>query len=204
MPDNCSPLSFIEFLKKLYNQNHLLKSNKPKIQIPKIIHQIWLGEGFPTEYKIFQDNWKKQHPDWRFIFWTEQKLKEKFPNFLYNQKLFNEAHENENFAKMADIARYEILYKFGGLYADCDCDCLKPFDILNENYSFYVGLEHLYNGLVIGNALMGAIPKHPVIKQCLINIKQYENKKIEYLPKQCYSKHYNKLQKRYLITIERC
>jgi mannosyltransferase OCH1-like enzyme len=181
MPPGCTPKSFIDFLKQLYEKNNLLKVKQKKSNhIPKIIHQIWFGPNKPPpEYQNFQESWGIKHPEWQWILWNEQKIKNNFSTNLYNQTLFERAKYNKNYAKMADIARYEILYKFGGLYADCDCESIKPFDILNESYDFYSGIEHLANGLVIGNALIGSQPKHPIIKKCLNNIKEYENKKID-------------------------
>ncbi len=203
MPSGCTPEKFINFIRSLYEKNN--PSNiKPKAQnhIPKIIHQIWFGTTpMPAEYKNFQKSWHYKHPSWKYVLWTEELLKSQFKNGLFNQKLFVQVHQNGNFAKMFDIARYEILYEFGGLYADCDCECFKSFDILTHTYDFFAGLEHLYNGLVIGNALMGSIPKHPIIKQCLKNIKEYENKTIDFKYWKGFSGYTPKVEEEFATTL---
>ncbi len=177
---NVTPLEFINFFKNLYEKNiKLIDSPKKKKVIPKIIHQIWLGRKIPQEYKEFQDSWKSKHPEWEYILWNQDSLKKAFPAGFYNQNMFEQARHDGNFAKMADVARYEILHEFGGLYVDCDCKCIKPFDILHQTFDFYAGLEHIANGLLVGNALIGSQPKHPILQKCLQNIKEYENKKID-------------------------
>jgi mannosyltransferase OCH1-like enzyme len=39
--------------------------------------------------------------------------------------------------KRADAIRYMYLYTYGGIYADLDFECLKPFDALLEEYKGY-------------------------------------------------------------------
>ena len=49
---------------------------KYKIKIPKIIHQIYIGEKqMPDQQLIWQETWKDYNQDWEFIFWDDAKLK---------------------------------------------------------------------------------------------------------------------------------
>ena len=203
IPADSSPKQFMQFCKTLYEKNNFSEIKTTKSKIPKIIHQIWLGPKVPPhEYQTFQKSWKDKHLTWQHISWNEEEIKKQFPEKLFNQKLFNHAKKQGNFAKMADIARYEIIHKFGGLYVDCDCECIKPFDVLHQNYDFYSGLEHLQNGLVVGNALIGAKPNHPILHQCLLNIKEYEKKqKIDLHYWKGFSGYCAKVEKQYALTL---
>ena len=62
------------FIKKLYEQNNFLKvapQNNPKI--PKIIHQIWIGNRqLPLKLQQYQETWKEQNPDWEYKLWTNE------------------------------------------------------------------------------------------------------------------------------------
>ena len=73
--------------------------------IPKIIHQIWLGSSLPEKYKRFQQSWKKYHPDWTYILWSEKEIEE---FGLKNKKIYD---KTKNLGQKSDIARYEILYR---------------------------------------------------------------------------------------------
>lgn len=158
---------YLPLLKAVYNKsNFLTKVNQPALtnQIPRIIHQIWLGSPLPERYKKFQDTWKKFHPDWEYRLWTEADLKD-FK--LINQKAFDKA---VNFAEKANVWRYEILDRFGGLYVDTDFECLRNFDVLHEFYEFYTGIATVNRLTLINNGLIGSIPGHPFMKACIENI----------------------------------
>ena len=138
--------------KALYDEfivNHFEFCLEPRI--PKIIHQIWLGSKLPEQYYIWQQTWIKNHPDWQYILWTDAEI-EKLN--LVNKRLYNAC---KSYGAKSDIARYEILYRYGGLYVDCDFECLQPFDIFHHGCDFYASCDNSENGAIIRitNALIG-------------------------------------------------
>lgn len=141
---------------------HNFKIDK-EFKIPKIIHQIWLGGKLPKKYKKFTDTWKAKHPDWQYKLWTEKEIDQLG---LHNKKIFDLA---ENYAQKADIARYEILYRFGGLYVDTDFECVKAFDVWHHSLDFFVCIE-FKRKLRIGNSIIGTYAKHPILKACVENL----------------------------------
>lgn len=170
---NCYDKNFAEKdpqwqkIKSLYDE-HVVKNQKYSEQprIPKIIHQIWLGNNgkLPEKYYRLQKTWLDNHPDWKYILWTEKEI-EDFK--LERKDLYDEA---DNYGSKTDIARYEIIYRLGGLYVDTDFECIKEFDTLNHICDFYVGL--VYNRKVeMCNALIGACPGHPILRACIDNLK---------------------------------
>ena len=104
--------------------------------IPKIIHQIWFqGENnIPEEYPNYSKSWKKLNPEYKYIFWSGDKMrkliKEKYPWFL---KRYD---EYPNMIQRIDSAKYFILHQFGGLLPDLDCECIKPITPLIEGKKF--------------------------------------------------------------------
>jgi len=163
-----------DLYKVVYKNNNLSKNNLSiEEKIPKIIHQIWLGSEFPEKFKFISKKWTTLHPEWKYKLWTDKNIKQLFP--LQNQKYFDEC---KNYGEKSDILRYEILYRFGGVYVDIDYECLRPFDILNHCYEFYAGTEPLrLSPLHIGNALIGSKAGHPILKECIESIKDYRNEK---------------------------
>jgi mannosyltransferase OCH1-like enzyme len=160
-----SPL--VQLVKKLYKRNNLGRiapSDHPRI--PKIIHQIWLGGPVPDKFKSWMESWKIMHPDWKYILWTDADIKNFRP---YVQNLLSKSH---NFGQKADILRYEILYQFGGVYADVDCECLMPFDLLNHCYDFYVGITIPSRTILIENSILACTPGHPIMRAFIESIKE--------------------------------
>jgi len=142
------------------------ESNKKPGGIPKIIHQIWLGSELPERFKKLTETWKKHNPSWEYKLWTDEDAK-KFN--LSNRDLFEKSNRYD---EKSDILRYEILYQHGGLYVDTDFECFKSFDILNENFQFYCGVEPLLaHQVMLGNALIASIPGHPILKHCIEQMK---------------------------------
>lgn len=97
--------------------------------IPKIIHQIWVGPNpLPVKSLGFIDNIKNLHPTFEYRLWTDKDItKENFVNYDFIIK-------TKSYAQKADIMRYEILYRHGGVYLDIDFQLVKPIDsiLLNE------------------------------------------------------------------------
>lgn len=154
--------------KKLYQQ-YALGTYKyvAQLRIPKIIHQIWLGSPVPEVYAPYMKSWQEKHPDWEYRLWIDENISSLFP--LYNQVYFEAA---ENHGMKSDILRWELLYRFGGVYADMDFECLNPLDELHYAYDFYTGIQPLDAiFLQLGAALVGSIPGHPILKHCIETIK---------------------------------
>lgn len=113
----------------------------------------------PEHLAGYGETWERLHPTWEHRLWTEDNLPE-----LENAELFARAetiapgHEGQF---RADTARYELLYRFGGVYVDADLEALRPIDELLPGRSCFVGWEA--PGVWINNACMGAEPGHPFL-----------------------------------------
>ncbi len=138
--------------------NNIEYDSEPRI--PKIIHQIWIGSPLPKKYRNWQKSWKKHHPDWEYKLWTDKDIEE---FGLVNKHWYD---KTPNYGQKADIARYEILYRLGGVYVDMDFECLQPLDVFHYALDFYIGIAQrekfsLFNGLI------GSVPGHPVLKESI-------------------------------------
>ena len=48
---------------------------------------------------------------------------------LFNQAAYDEA---TNYGTKSDVLRYELLYVYGGVYVDCDMQCIGSFERLHQ------------------------------------------------------------------------
>lgn len=154
-------------LDKKNNPQHLIQELQSNTYcIPQKIHQIWLGSPVPDAYKRFAESWKKMHPDWQYILWTDKEVEA----FGLANKHFYDA--TDNYGAKSDIARWEIVYRMGGVYIDMDFECLQPLDMFHKVYDFYTAIQPLDTQFVqLGAALFGACPGHPLLKHCIETIK---------------------------------
>jgi hypothetical protein len=81
------------------------------------------------------ETWRSNNPDYEYVLWDDADnrrfVAEKFSWFLPTY----DSYDVE--IKRADAIRYMFLYTYGGIYADLDFECLKPFDSLLETYKGY-------------------------------------------------------------------
>ena len=139
------------------------------MNIPKIIHQIWLGPNKRPD--IWMNSWKidyiKQNPDWTYKLWTEIEInKIKMKNRkIYDSEIF--------FISKSDIARYEILYQYGGIFIDADSLWIKKSNnSLNKilNMSNKIGMfcaEEPKNKWSIANGVIGFCKEHSILKEII-------------------------------------
>ncbi|MDB4435651.1 glycosyltransferase [bacterium] len=135
--------------------------------IPKIIHQIWLGGGrLSAEQKYWQSTWKKHNPEWEFIVWDENALRvARLDGFLFKNSYI--AEYATSLAEVSDLLRYEILFRYGGVYTDIDYECLKPIDDLMSGKSFVAGAEsdeYMCNAFIA--SAKGGVEMHDLVESC--------------------------------------
>jgi mannosyltransferase OCH1-like enzyme len=111
----------------------------------------------PAHLEAYVASWTRVNPGWEHRVWGEQDL-----GWLQNQGLFDAAEEHTDRVGQfrSDIARYEILHRFGGVYVDCDFEARKPIDDLLEGVDCFAAWET--DGAWLNNAIVGAVPGHPL------------------------------------------
>jgi mannosyltransferase OCH1-like enzyme len=161
----------------------------------RIIHQIWFGT-IPNKrvakkayekLKRYRDSWKIKNPSWCHVEWNKDYcydlIKYIYPEHteLYKQYKYQ--------IQRCDAIRYFILHRYGGLYADMDYFCNRPFDEVLENYQNDIYFVQSPNSTIgqdndhISNSLMYSKPNNPFWKKIFIELEQ--NKTCPYF----YTKH---------------
>lgn len=136
--------------------------------IPKTIHFIWFGESqFPEIAQQCIASWKKYMPDYQFVLWDEEKIKE------ISSKWVDECLQEKKYAFAADYVRLYALFHYGGIYLDTDYEVYQNYDNLLTSRCFigresvpYILLERQVNVFLTSHCF-GAEIGHPYIKQCM-------------------------------------
>jgi mannosyltransferase OCH1-like enzyme len=166
----------LDYVKKFYDKNNFkaVQCSK-KVKIPCIIHQVWVGDKpLPKNYEILKKTWLTNHPGWKYNLWTNKKVAKLK---LYNQKFYDQAIDP---VEKANLARYEILYKYGGVYADIDFQSLKSLEPLHYCYDFYTGIEPNDSAHILNNALIGCSKHNALIKYCIESVKDDMHRESRY------------------------
>jgi mannosyltransferase OCH1-like enzyme len=142
--------------------------------IPKIIHQIWSEkyQPLPSFCASLSETWKKEHPNWKYIFWNEEMISS-FVDLVY-PGLSKFYHSLPYDIQRWDAVRFLILYKMGGMYIDFDYGCVKNIEpLLDANCECSIATEPvphciLYNvPNLLNSALIACIPHSLFIKKLI-------------------------------------
>ncbi len=161
--------------------------------IPQQIHFIWLGSILKRKDRANLVSFRNKHPSWQIILWHDLKDLKSSDTikliYFVNQyaiklihvesffdsssdilqidkikEFYSYAYDQKFYGMAADILRVLILWKIGGIYADCDNWCFKPFDPLVKMHNFFAGLCPINKNLVkINNDIIGSVPSHPIL-----------------------------------------
>lgn len=134
--------------------------------IPRIIHQIWIGPKSPPTHLM--DTWRDKHPDFEYIRWSESELQAR--GFASECQSQIDAMPEIN--GKADIYRWEILHKYGGIFVDADSVCVEPFDDTFLARTAFAGFENetVRKGLV-ATGTMGFVPGYPLCRAAIDQIR---------------------------------
>ena len=136
--------------------------------IPKIIHQIWIGPKKCPDRLI--QTWRDKHPEsegWKHILWTNNDIDE-FE--MLNRRQFDSIEE---WAGKADIWRYEILYRYGGIFCDADSICINQLDDHFLTHDSFAGFENEEcRGQLVANGYIGATKGNRLMRILIDEIKK--------------------------------
>lgn len=138
----------------------------PPYFFPKLIHQTAKDKKHLSCEEIENiKSWKHLNPSYSYKLYDDDDIRS-FMESYYPQllPLFNNFLHN---VERADMWRYLVLHKFGGVYADLDVRCMQPIDKWNREHGHdaqvLIGVEMVTEGKVSLNQwTMAAVPGHPL------------------------------------------
>jgi mannosyltransferase OCH1-like enzyme len=132
--------------------------------IPKIIHQLWIGDIQPP-LKIM-NTWQEQHPEFIYIFWQEDNLKDLRIPKKYQQKIDNMEEINGK----ADMYRWIILRDYGGIFVDADMLCIHPFSDKHTLNSWFCFENEIARQGLCATTIMAFDKDHLIPNKCIEHI----------------------------------
>ncbi len=164
--------------------------------IPKIIHQTFYQSDLPEALQKNVNRLKQLNPEWEYRFYDDTAIVD-FITANYPPHVLKcfERLDSRYGAARADLFRYLLLYKHGGVYLDIKSSATRPLDSvlrpddvyllshwqnspgeLYEGWGLHDELKHMQNG-EFQQWYIAAAPGHPflkaVIETVLQNIKSY-------------------------------
>jgi mannosyltransferase OCH1-like enzyme len=145
-------------------------------KIPKIIWQTMKTNRVPVSMKDYADTWIDLNPEYEYRLQDDNDIinfiKKDFPDYLEGYKKLKYG------ASKADLWRYLIIYKYGGVYADMDCRCVNPLRQWINPESAYV--TQLGTNKDICQWLIISVPENPIfLKAANKTLRNIEQKNIK-------------------------
>lgn len=136
-----------------------------RVAIPKIIHQYWTGGPIPEWLRGFPQQWQEMNPDWTVRLWTDETLPPMSPANQFIWKFPDNYAPRRNIEQLrADIVRYELLHRLGGVWVDMDFEPLRPFQEWPVDWDGQVPFATWErDGEWVANGMMGSPPGDPFI-----------------------------------------
>lgn len=151
------------------------------LTIPGIVHQTWRSTALPPQIARCCASWKRLNPQIEYRFYDDKAcsdfVRSEFPAYANLYEAMPHAVER------ADFFRYLVVYRFGGLYADVDVECVRPLDRffslsgavfsieanVTRNRQCRLRYAHPYQ---IANCMFAAPPRHPFLLSVIQRIAQ--------------------------------
>jgi hypothetical protein len=107
--------------------------------IPDLITQTWRDRSLPEAARPFAESWRRHNPQMQYRLFDDEAcealMADAFPEHL-------DLYRRLPFPVMrADVFRYAVIYRDGGVYADIDMECLRPIAPLLQGRAAVVATE---------------------------------------------------------------
>lgn len=117
------PVMLIERAHSLKGGGVVRTSETPLI--PKKIHYCWFsGNPIPDSLKRCIETWERFCPDYEIVRWDESNYDISWSPYMV------QAYEKKMWGFVPDVARLDILYRYGGIYLDTDVELIRSLDEL--------------------------------------------------------------------------
>lgn len=133
-------------------------------RIPRKIHQTFKKDMDVEYFETCMIN-RNMNFEYDYNFYDDNDIikyiKENYPTQYL--KAYNSLN---TYAYKADLFRYLVLYKEGGVYMDCKSTTIFPLrEFINSDIGFVSFKDRFDSGIQIG--FIASVPGHPILKKCI-------------------------------------
>lgn len=146
-----------------------------------ILHQIWYQGIVPKQYRNYQQEWEKYYgnkEDTDYMLWNSKSIDELLNNYPNIKKFYNEL---SHMIQKIDIAKYVILYHYGGIYIDMDVKLINPLKQIYQDKSVLLCDMYCAYNFIIKITMNNFFfyfkeKKHPFLKLILDESMKFDRK----------------------------
>lgn len=160
-PTNRKKSYFLQNLQKTINMNTI---------IPLNLFQTWHTLNLPLHMNQHVEILRAQNPEFTYYLYDDAMCREYIEHHFDKEVLYS-FDKLKPGAYKADLWRYCILYKKGGIYLDIKYTCINHFNLMQLTDKEYYVKDRMYKGTRgIYNALLCVKPNNPILYKCIQSI----------------------------------
>lgn len=135
-------------------------------QIPRVIHQTFEQSEVPAGMARAAQSWSALSPGFTWQF-HDAATRRAFVETSFGGDVARAYAALTNGAFQADLWRYCLLYRQGGVYADIDMVCLMDLDTLLTPADTFLAAPDGYKPWALSNGFLCAAPGHPILRAAI-------------------------------------
>ena len=134
--------------------------------IPKVIYQTWYKKDLPDNIKKLNENMLSLNKDYAYYLFDDNDI-ELFIQENYDNNILKAYNMLNVGAAKADLWRYLILYKNGGIYLDIDSEIYSNLDELISSDDHAIISREGNHNLFVQWCLIFS-PNHPLLDEVVV------------------------------------
>jgi hypothetical protein len=135
--------------------------------IPLKIFQTWHSKELPPDMKAATEQLQAQNPEFEYNLYDDEMCRD-FILKNYDADVLYAYDKLKPGAYKADLWRYCVMYKYGGVYLDIKYQCANNFKLLLlSDKEYYVRDREYYGGIGIYQALLSCFPGNQIMFNCI-------------------------------------
>lgn len=140
-------------------------------RIPKILHIVWVGDESRRPDNCIR-TWIDRNPGWQVRIWGNRELMET----PWTNSRHIQAMSKREWNGVADLMRWEILYRHGGFAVDADSVCVRPLpDWLLECEAFACWENELARPGLIAAGYVASVAGNPFLARIIEDIHRQDS-----------------------------
>lgn len=124
----------------------------------------------PDKFREFGDLWQRLNPQATVHDWTEEEIMDsEWINYKVLQKMYSESQQPgadliAYYTHVMDVIGYEMVFKFGGWYFNCDLKPLKSLSMLNAVRTSFAMEDDVWP---VNMAMFAYAPRNDIFEQII-------------------------------------
>lgn len=134
--------------------------------IPKVLHFVWVGDESKRPDHLIE-TWRRIHPEMLLRVWGNHE----YEHVPWINRQHMEEMAAQELAGVADLMRWEILFREGGIAIDADSQCLKALPEWIFDCEMFAAWENeIERPNLISNGTVGSIAANPFLMKLILDL----------------------------------